>query len=235
MSEINQGASLGSHQKNNRENEQRNERESEQQNHPQETKNQIEKILTDHKVVLFMKGTPQFPQCGFSQRATLMLQELGVQFHPVNVLEAPEIRQGIKDYGNWPTIPQLYIDKKLIGGSDIMLEMFESGELREVLSSSSPGDWLGGFANNWMELLLPPWSSIELLFQILSPKFYFKRAPLSSPALVTGVFTHGKNQPKWRKMWGHWQTLRKHGPTHLSVPNNYNHLELEWNLLSIKL
>ncbi len=93
----------------------------------------IEKILEENKVVLFMKGTPQFPQCGFSQRATLILKELGTDFHTVNVLEDDEIRSGIKEFGNWPTIPQLYVNKELIGGSDIMMEMFESGELAESL------------------------------------------------------------------------------------------------------
>lgn len=94
----------------------------------------IEKILNDNAVVLFMKGTPQFPQCGFSARAAAILHELGASFHSINVLEDPEIREGIKAYGNWPTIPQLYIKKELIGGSDIMMEMFESGELKDLLA-----------------------------------------------------------------------------------------------------
>ena len=93
----------------------------------------IENLLTENKVVLFMKGTQQFPMCGFSSRATNILQDLGVKFKDVNVLEDEEIRQGIKDYGNWPTIPQLYIDKKLVGGSDIMMEMYQAGELQELL------------------------------------------------------------------------------------------------------
>jgi monothiol glutaredoxin len=96
-------------------------------------KEKIESILTENKIVLFMKGSPQFPQCGFSARATAILRELGAEFHSVDVLDDPEIRQGIKDYGNWPTIPQLYINKELIGGSDIMMEMFETGELAEAL------------------------------------------------------------------------------------------------------
>ena len=98
-----------------------------------DVKARIEGILTQNKVVLFMKGSPQFPQCGFSARACAILQELGAQFHSVNVLEDMEIRQGIKEYGNWPTIPQLYIDKELVGGSDIMMEMYESGELKGLL------------------------------------------------------------------------------------------------------
>lgn len=79
-----------------------------------------------------MKGTAQFPQCGFSARATAILQDLGVEFSTVNVLEDQEIREGIKAYGNWPTIPQLYVNKELVGGSDIMMEMYQSGELQEL-------------------------------------------------------------------------------------------------------
>lgn len=97
-----------------------------------EIKERIEQILTQHPVVLFMKGTSQFPMCGFSARAAAILQDLGVEFHDVNVLEDPEIREGIKVYGNWPTIPQLYVRKELIGGSDIMMEMYQSGELKEL-------------------------------------------------------------------------------------------------------
>jgi monothiol glutaredoxin len=97
-------------------------------------KSRIETILGQHKVVLFMKGSPQFPMCGFSARAAAILHELGTEFHSIDVLSDPEIRQGIKDYGNWPTIPQLYINKELVGGSDIMMEMFESGELKTLLA-----------------------------------------------------------------------------------------------------
>lgn len=95
----------------------------------------IEKILNENKVVLFMKGTSQFPMCGFSARATAILADLEVSFKDINVLEDQEIREGIKAYGNWPTIPQLYINKQLIGGSDIMMEMYENGELQEVLKA----------------------------------------------------------------------------------------------------
>ncbi len=98
-----------------------------------EVKLKIENMLTENKVVLFMKGTQQFPQCGFSARATAILQDLGVPFKDVNVLEDEEIRNAIKEYGNWPTIPQLYINKKLVGGSDIMMEMYQAGELQELL------------------------------------------------------------------------------------------------------
>lgn len=98
-----------------------------------DTKNKIESYLNQKRVVLFMKGTASFPQCGFSARAVAILRELGTDFSTVDVLADDEIRNGIKEYGNWPTIPQLYIDKKLIGGSDIMMEMFEAGELQDLL------------------------------------------------------------------------------------------------------
>lgn len=98
-----------------------------------DVKTKIENILNTNQVVLFMKGTQQFPMCGFSARATAILQDIGVQFKDVNVMEDEAIRQGIKEYGNWPTIPQLYINKKLIGGSDIMMEMYEAGELQDLL------------------------------------------------------------------------------------------------------
>ncbi|WP_374339101.1 Grx4 family monothiol glutaredoxin [Methyloversatilis sp.] len=94
----------------------------------------IKETVTGNPVVLFMKGTPQFPQCGFSATAIQILKHLGVQkLHTVNVLEDDEIRQGIKDYANWPTIPQLYVKGEFIGGCDIMKEMFQSGELKKEL------------------------------------------------------------------------------------------------------
>ena len=99
-----------------------------------EVKDRIEKLLSDNKVVLFMKGSPEMPQCGFSARAAAILAELGTDYASVDVLSDPEIRQGIKDYGQWPTIPQLYINKELVGGSDIMMEMFETGELKDILA-----------------------------------------------------------------------------------------------------
>lgn len=101
-----------------------------------ETKQQIENELAKNDIVLFMKGNAAFPQCGFSARAVAILRELEVNFHTVNVLEDENIRQGIKAYGNWPTIPQLYYKKELVGGSDIMMEMFESGELEELFGIS---------------------------------------------------------------------------------------------------
>jgi monothiol glutaredoxin len=98
-----------------------------------DTKAKIENYLSTKRVVLFMKGTASFPQCGFSARAVAILNEVGVDFSTVDVLEDEEVRCGIKEYGNWPTVPQLYIDKKLVGGSDIMMEMFEAGELQDML------------------------------------------------------------------------------------------------------
>ena len=95
----------------------------------------IRATVTGNPVVLYMKGTPQFPQCGFSSRAVQILKACGVE-NPttVNVLADEEVRQGIKEYANWPTIPQLYINGEFVGGSDIMTEMFESGELQQMLA-----------------------------------------------------------------------------------------------------
>ena len=101
-----------------------------------DTQQVIKAQVTGHPVVLYMKGTPQMPQCGFSHMAVQVLQACGVkQFFTVNVLENPYIRQGIKEYANWPTIPQLYVNGEFVGGSDIMKEMYESGELHKVLES----------------------------------------------------------------------------------------------------
>ena len=94
----------------------------------------IKEQVTGHQVVLYMKGTPQFPQCGFSANAIQMLKASGAQeLFTVNVLENPDIRQGIKEYANWPTIPQLYVKGEFVGGSDIMKEMYQSGELQKLL------------------------------------------------------------------------------------------------------
>ena len=96
----------------------------------------IHQQVTGHPVVLYMKGSAQFPQCGFSANAVRILHALGVkEFFSVDVLQNPEIRQGIKDYAHWPTIPQLYIKGEFVGGSDIMTEMYQSGELKQLLSS----------------------------------------------------------------------------------------------------
>jgi monothiol glutaredoxin len=94
----------------------------------------IHEQVTTHPVVLYMKGNPKFPQCGFSANAVRILNALGIkEFFAVDVLQDPEIRQGIKDYANWPTIPQLYIKGEFVGGSDIMAEMHQSGELKQLL------------------------------------------------------------------------------------------------------
>lgn len=96
----------------------------------------IHEQVTTHAVVLYMKGNPKFPQCGFSANAVRILNALGVkEFFTVDVLQDEAIRQGIKDYANWPTIPQLYIKGEFVGGSDIMTEMYQSGELKELLTS----------------------------------------------------------------------------------------------------
>jgi len=94
--------------------------------------------VTRNRVVLYMKGTPDFPQCGFSANAIGILRACGVeQPYTVNVLEDSEIRQGIKEYANWPTIPQLYINGEFIGGADIMMEMYQSGELQKLLEKTT--------------------------------------------------------------------------------------------------
>lgn len=93
----------------------------------------IDEIVSSNRIVLFMKGTALFPQCGFSSRAVAILDHLGAEYQTVDVLQDPEIRDGIKAYSDWPTIPQLYVDGEFVGGSDIMMEMFEAGELQEML------------------------------------------------------------------------------------------------------
>jgi len=103
-----------------------------------DTQNRIKEQVTGNRVVLYMKGTPQMPQCGFSALACQVLNACGVKdLYTVNVLADAEIRQGIKAYANWPTIPQLYVNGEFVGGSDIMREMYESGELQKVLDSST--------------------------------------------------------------------------------------------------
>jgi monothiol glutaredoxin len=94
----------------------------------------IDEIVRSKDVVLFMKGTELFPQCGFSSRAIAILNHLGVGYETVDVLQDPEIRQGIKAYSDWPTIPQLYVKGEFVGGSDIMMEMYEAGELEQLLT-----------------------------------------------------------------------------------------------------
>jgi|SRR5687768_10071848 monothiol glutaredoxin len=94
----------------------------------------IGEIVKSADVVLFMKGTPLFPQCGFSSRAIAILDHLGVEFESVDVLQDQEVRHGIKQYSDWPTIPQLYVKGEFVGGSDIMMEMFEAGELQQLMA-----------------------------------------------------------------------------------------------------
>lgn len=101
-----------------------------------DTNARIAEIVNSNDVVLFMKGTPLFPQCGFSSRAVAILEHLGVPYEGVDVLQDMEIRQGIKAYSDWPTIPQLYVKGEFVGGSDIMMEMYEAGELQQLMAQS---------------------------------------------------------------------------------------------------
>jgi monothiol glutaredoxin len=98
-----------------------------------ELKEQIDNLVKQNKIVVFMKGTKLMPQCGFSNNVVQILNTLGVPFNTVDVLENSEIRQGIKEYSNWPTIPQLYVDGQFVGGSDILIEMYQSGELQQMV------------------------------------------------------------------------------------------------------
>src|SRR6266403_135029 len=95
----------------------------------------IQQDIRDNDVVLYMKGTPVFPQCGFSAAVVQILSELGVKFKAVDVLKDPEVRQGVKEFSNWPTIPQLYVKGEFVGGCDIVKEMFEQGELAQLLAA----------------------------------------------------------------------------------------------------
>ena len=97
----------------------------------------IDEIVKGNAIVLFMKGTELFPQCGFSSRAVAILDHLGAKYQTVDVLQDPEVRNGIKSYSDWPTIPQLYVRGEFVGGSDIMMEMFESGELQQLVGEEA--------------------------------------------------------------------------------------------------
>lgn len=97
----------------------------------------IKQTVEANDIVLFMKGSPQFPQCGFSGRAVQLLQACGAEFAAVDVLSDDDVREGIKQYSNWPTIPQLYVKGQFVGGSDIMMEMYESGELAQALTGET--------------------------------------------------------------------------------------------------
>ena len=101
-----------------------------------DAREKIEKLINDNPVVVFMKGTPQFPQCGFSGRVVQILEHVGAPFVGVNVLEDADIRQGVKDFANWPTIPQIYIKGEFVGGADIAMEMLQSGELAQTLKDA---------------------------------------------------------------------------------------------------
>jgi monothiol glutaredoxin len=100
----------------------------------EDTQARIAGIVSSNDVVLFMKGTPLFPQCGFSSRAVAILEHLGVTYESVDVLQDQGIRQGIKEFSDWPTIPQLYVKGEFVGGSDIMMEMYEAGELHQLIA-----------------------------------------------------------------------------------------------------
>ena len=102
-----------------------------------DAQNRIADIVGKNEIVLFMKGTPLFPQCGFSSRAVAILDHLGAPYESVDVLQDPEIRSGIKEFSDWPTIPQLYVKGEFVGGSDIMMEMFESGELKQRIGEAA--------------------------------------------------------------------------------------------------
>jgi monothiol glutaredoxin len=98
-----------------------------------DARERIDQLVKNNDIVLFMKGTALFPQCGFSSRAVAILDHLGVPFETVDVLQDPEIRQGVKEYSDWPTVPQLYVKGEFVGGSDIMMEMFQAGELEQLI------------------------------------------------------------------------------------------------------
>ena len=102
----------------------------------QSTKDKIQNIIDENDVLLFMKGTPVMPQCGFSAAVVGVLSHMGIKYNSVNVLEDPEIREGIKEFSDWPTIPQLYVKKEFVGGCDIIREMHESGELTQYLNNA---------------------------------------------------------------------------------------------------
>jgi monothiol glutaredoxin len=103
-----------------------------------DAKSRIDELVKSNDIVLFMKGTALFPQCGFSSRAVTILDRLGAKYETVDVLQDPEVRSGIKEYSDWPTVPQLYVKGEFVGGSDIMMEMFESGELQGLVEAATP-------------------------------------------------------------------------------------------------
>lgn len=96
-------------------------------------KERIDQLINQNKIMVFMKGTKLMPQCGFSNNVVQILNTLGVSYETVNVLDEPELRQGIKEYSNWPTIPQVYVNGEFIGGSDVMIELYQNGELQQMV------------------------------------------------------------------------------------------------------
>ena len=102
-----------------------------------DVKQRIGELVGQHEILLFMKGSALFPQCGFSSRAVSILDHLGVTYETVDVLQDQDIRNGIKEYSDWPTVPQLYVKGEFVGGSDIMMEMFESGELKQLVAGEA--------------------------------------------------------------------------------------------------
>ena len=114
-----------------------------------EIKKKIETLINENDVCLFMKGTPDSPQCGFSMAVSNVLKHLNVNFKGVNVLEDESLRQGIKEYSDWPTIPQLYIKQEFLGGCDIIKEMFENGELKKILNEKGVLKWEIIFTKPW--------------------------------------------------------------------------------------
>jgi monothiol glutaredoxin len=105
---------------------------------PMDVNERIKSQLASYPVLLYMKGTPDFPQCGFSAKTVSVLRAIGARFAYINIFEDPEIREGLKTYSNWPTFPQLYVNGELIGGCDITVELYESGELKEIIDAAAP-------------------------------------------------------------------------------------------------
>ena len=130
-----------------------------------DAQSRIADIVNKNDIVLFMKGTALFPQCGFSSRAIAILDRLGAKYETVDVLQDPEIRAGIKDYSDWPTVPQLYVKGEFVGGSDIMMEMFESGELQQMVGAerliSSRHEMRKGRCSRTREPLHRPFIGVE--------------------------------------------------------------------------
>jgi len=132
----------------------------------QQVKEQIENEINNNKICLFMKGTPDAPQCGFSMAVANILKILNVEFKGINVLENQNLREGIKTFSEWPTIPQLYINKEFVGGCDIVKEMYENGELKEVLKKNSL-IWFFNKSNTWYFLISFIFKNIRTIFSYI--------------------------------------------------------------------